>query len=295
MTMIDSAEDYQDLADYQDSEDSEAGEGAEDFDDGEVDFGPEWSTEDDDLADVLRDVLHEDYADAGADELDDALESVLAELSPAESINFAKALRRITSGAGSVLSNPLVTRAVRAGLPVGTGALGAVLGGPTGASLASNLGSTVAKALPGRKLNTPRPVVSSPPPTIQPSVGMPTVPPVADPTVVDPAVAAGSAAAAQGLVAMDNPLVGQALASLAFGASGSPTVGSVPVAEVVKMLSSIFNQAAADADELGFHRSADVEADSLGYLDDELDAPGRSLYVTLMDLQNADLEAEGWL
>ncbi|MGH3804349.1 MAG: hypothetical protein ACRDTD_30275, partial [Pseudonocardiaceae bacterium] len=51
-----------------------------------------------DPAEVLREALHEDYADALPEELEAALGNILDSMSPAESFNFAKALRQIEKG-----------------------------------------------------------------------------------------------------------------------------------------------------------------------------------------------------
>jgi hypothetical protein len=66
----------------------------------------------------------------------------------------------------------------------------------------------------------------------------------------------------------------------------------VDVTDVAKMLNAIFNQVASDADELSYSREAE-DGENLGYVDDSIDPPGRALYETLVDLDNADL-AEEW-
>jgi hypothetical protein len=191
---------------------------------------------------VLQDAL--DGYDAGdAEDLDEALEAVLDEMSPAEAFNFGKALRTIQSATG------------KAALPAGAAALGTVIGGPAGTALGSRLGTAAAKALPGRP--------KTPPVTIPP-------------------VAGGSAAAAQGLVLTQQPDVLQALLALALGEHGRKSVNGVPVAAVMNMLSSVFGQAAADADELLYLGDSDGESDP--------PIPGdRSLYVALIDADNEEL------
>ena len=63
-----------------------------------------WTDEDRaDLAPVLREVMHDDYADADAEAYDEALDTVLESMSMAEAFNFEKALRQISGGAGQVL------------------------------------------------------------------------------------------------------------------------------------------------------------------------------------------------
>jgi hypothetical protein len=241
-----------------------------DGDDGWVDeswVDEGWPDESAGRGEVLRAVLHDDFADASPEDLDDAWESVLDQLSPAEGLSFSRAL----SGARALLANPAVIGAVKSGLPIAAGALGTVVGGPAGTVLASKLGSTVAKALPG-----------------------PTgVRPAAAAAVAAPAsVAAGSRAAIQAIHALDHPLINQALGSLAFGAAGPSAVGSVNVTDIAKMLNAIFNQVAADADELSYSRGAE-DGEDLGYVEDSIDDTGRALYEALVDLDNAEL-AEEW-
>jgi hypothetical protein len=191
---------------------------------------------------------------------------VLDQLSPAEGLSFSRAL----SGARALLANPTVVGAVKSGLPIAAGALGTVVGGPPGTLLAGKLGSTVAKALPG-------------PAGVRPAAAAAVAAPAS--------VAAGSSAATQAIYALEHPLVKQTLGSLSMGTAGQPTVGSVNVTDVAKMLNAIFNQVAADADELSYSRGAE-DAENLGYVEDSLDAPGRALYETLVDLDNAELAGE---
>jgi hypothetical protein len=106
-------------------------------------------------------------------------------------------------------------------------------------------------------------------------------------------VAGGSAAAAQGLVLTQQPDVLKALLALAMGQQGARQVGGVPVASVMNMLSSVFGQAAADADELAYLDSEGSDEGALeegrsGYADPALGS-GRSLYTTFMDSENEEL------
>jgi len=71
------------------------------------------------------------------------------------------------------------------------------------------------------------------------------------------------------------------------------------VAKVTNMLSSVFGQAAADADELMYLGETEGFADSEGF-GYEIDAgppvSGRELYTLLLDADNAELaEALEWL
>jgi hypothetical protein len=270
-------------------------------------------------ADVLREALHEAYADADGEAYNDALEAVLDGMSAAEAFNFTKALQQISSGASQALANPVVAQVARAGLPIAAGALGTVIGGPVGTAIGSQLGTLAAGALlgpgqPARGAGAPAAAGGVPPgpPTFAPGVpaapGMPTVPgvpaapggpaagvagPAVAPGMAPPAVAGGSAAAAQGLVLTQQPDVLKALLALAMGQHGARQVGGVPVASVMNMLSSVFGQAAADADELAYLDGEGTEEGGLGegraeYADPALGS-GRSLYTTLMDTENEEL------
>ena len=73
----------------------------------------QWNDEWTQLADVLRDALRDEYSDASPADMDEALSSVLDSMSPAESFNFAKALKQIETGAQQALSDPVVGQIVR--------------------------------------------------------------------------------------------------------------------------------------------------------------------------------------
>jgi hypothetical protein len=88
-----------------------------------------------DLADVLRSVLHEGYADASDEEMNDALANVLDSISPAEAFNFASALDRIGKGASQLISDPTFAAVAQTALPILGGAAGTMIGGPIGTAL----------------------------------------------------------------------------------------------------------------------------------------------------------------
>jgi hypothetical protein len=222
----------------------------------------EWLAEPAELADVLRDALSDEYAEADPEDMDEALDNMLDAMSPAEAFNFTKALQQLESGARKALSDPTVGQIVQTALPIAGGALGTVIGGPAGTAIGSNLGSLAAGALPG----APKPAPQA------------------------PAVAGGSAAAAQGLVLTQQPDVLKALLSLAMGQLGQKSVGGVPVAQIMNMLSSVFGQAAADADEL-MYRADDEAGGDESFMDPPPAAPGRGLYTALLNAENEDLEA----
>jgi hypothetical protein len=233
----------------------------------------EWFDESAELAEVLRDSLHDGFSDASPEEMDDAFAEVLESMSPAESFNFAKALKQIERGAGQALSDPVFGQVVRTALPIAGGALGTVIGGPVGTALGSSLGTAAAGALPG---------------------GAPARPAAPTPGGVVPPVAGGSAAAAQGLVLTQQPDVLKGLLALAMGQQGKKSVNGVPVPAIMSMLSSVFGQAAADADELMYLDEEGSSADGEALPDDSETSSGRSRYTTLMDVENYELgEAVG--
>jgi hypothetical protein len=240
------------------------------------------------LGSVLRDSLHEDLVDAEADDesFDDALDSVLDEMSAAEGLSFTSALRQIQSGAGQVVSNPTFGQITRTALPLGAGAVGTVIGGPAGTAIGSRLGTAAAGAL-ARPAGASRVPAAS---ALRPPIPMPTPATVpAGPAAGDPGVLSGSAAAAQGLVLTQQPDVLKALLALSMGQQGARQVGGVPVSSVMNLLSSVFGQAAADADELAFLDGEDGrtdfgEGDPSG-AEPEL-AVGRALYTAFMVAEN---------
>lgn len=240
------------------------------------DEGTDWLDESADLAEALRESLDYEYADASPDEMGDALANVLESMSPAEAFNFTKALKQIQRGAGNVLSDPAFGQVTGNVLPIAGGALGTVIGGPAGTAVGTSLGTAAAKALPGRPTKAP--------------VTRPAAPPTV-PTATTPAAAGGSAAAAQGLVLTQQPDVLKSLLALAMGQHGQKTVSGVPVAKIMSMLSSVFGQAAADADEL-MYLDREAFGESSGEhssLFDDASTPDRSIYTTLMDVDNDDL------
>jgi hypothetical protein len=106
-------------------------------------------------------------------------------------------------------------------------------------------------------------------------------------------VAAGSAAAAQGLVLTQQPEVLRSLLATALGQHGRQTVSGIPVAEVLGMLSQVFGQAAADADELMYldQQPGGMESGAPDFWDGSADA----LYADLLGADNQELaEAASW-
>lgn len=267
--ILDLTDDLEDLEDYDDE--------AWLDEDADVDFA--------ELAESLRDVLTEDYWDADPEDLEEALAEVLESMSPAEAFNFAKALKQVGRSASKVVANPLFKQVAGAALPIAGGAVGTLLGGPVGTALGSSLGNAAAGAITGgRRAGPGLPAMAGALPAVARAL-----PGVAR---AIPAVAGGSAAAAQGLVLTQQPDVLKSLLALSMGQHGQKAVNGVPVAKVMNMLSSVFGQAAADADELmylgvgeGYGDSGEVAYDA----DTDESYGGRELYTTLLDADNAEL------
>jgi hypothetical protein len=232
----------------------------------------EWSDDSLLFSDVLRDALRDEYFDASPADMEDALGNVFDSMSPAESFNFAKALKQIESGAQQAFSDPVVGQVVRTALPIAGGVVGTVIGGPAGTAVGSRLGQAAVSALPGA--TAARPAAPTPTAAVSP-------------------VAGGSTAAAQGLVLTQQPDVLKALLALAMGQHGQSSVNGVPVAHVMNMLSSVFGQAAADADELLYLDGEDWDESAEGLRDTNGESD-RALYTELLDAENAELaEAAG--
>lgn len=251
-----------------------------------LDEDAEWLDDAVDLPEVLRSTLHPDYAGALPEELDAALDNMIHSMSPAESINFAKALRQIEKGASQALTNPMVGQIIRTAAPIAGGAAGTLLGGPAGTAIGSRLGTAAVKALPVPA----RP--SAPVAAARMAASAPALATAAP-------VAAGSAAAAQGLVLTQQPEVLQSLLALALGGQGRQAINGVPVGAVMNMLSSVFGQAAADADELRYGGDeATVHLDdSEGYRHADAESPAdraHALYSDLMESENHRLDEAIW-
>jgi hypothetical protein len=105
------------------------------------------------------------------------------------------------------------------------------------------------------------------------------------PAAVSP-VAGGSPAAAQALVLTQQPEVVRALLATAMGQHGRKQVSGIPVAQLMALLSQVFGQAAADADELMYLDQDASESESEG----ELVAPDwtGSLYADLIGASNLE-------
>jgi hypothetical protein len=235
------------------------------------------------LSEVLRTALHEDYADALPEELEAAFDNILDVLSPAESVNFVKALRQIEKGASRTLADPWVGQLARSALPVAGGAVGTALGGPVGTGAGSALGNAVAKALPaGARPGTPAAARTAIPahPGISPAAPVP----------------AGTqlpAAALALMLTQSAPMLCGLLAG-ALQEHGRQTIDGKPVGELMSTLSEIFAEAAEAADELYYagDENAGDPAESDTYLAADPVAPAdraRELYARLVAAENERL------
>ena len=284
------------------------------------------------LADVLRSSLREEYADASDAEMGDALENVLDSMSAAEAFNFGSALGQIGKSVTKLASDPAFAQIVRTAAPIAGGALGTLIGGPVGTALGSQLGTLAAQALPAPPAPPPpaappaprpsappalaAPLPAAPTPAPVPAVAAPPVaaPPVAAPTVAAPpvsgvaapppagpsaapvrasALAGGSAAAAQGLILCQQSEILRSLLATALGQQGRQQVSGVPVAQLLTLFSQVIGQAAADADELMYLEQQPDAAESA--VEDVPPGSIRLLYADLLGADNLEFaEAAEW-
>jgi len=199
--------------------------------------------ESEDLTEVLRDIMHESYQDASAEEIQEAFDHMLSQMSPMEGFNFQKALKQIGKAGKTVLSDPTVGQIARTALPIAGTAIGTIYGGPVGAALGGKLGSLAGSAFTG----------GQPPATPHTPV---TTSPQRSPQMPAQQAQQGSAAASQLLQLTQDPNVLKSLAALALGQNGAQSVSAgssgqqIPVGAFVNLLSQLTTQAAADAESL---------------------------------------------
>jgi hypothetical protein len=285
---------FSELSDAASGYETELWDDDESWDDEDDEYDEDTHAEFFELADVLQDALSDDYADTEPEAFDDALADILDSMSSAESFNFVKALKQIGRTAGQVASDPMFKQVAATALPIATGALGTMIGGPVGTALGSRLGSAAAGAIAGgtprspQTTSAPTPSASAPPQALQ---GPPQ--PAPGPPQPVPAAANGSAAAAQGLVLTQQPDVLKSLLALSLGQHGKKDVNGVPVAQVMNMLASVFGQAAADADELMYLGTPETYSESREFnFSTDADEPvaGRELYAVLLGADNAEFD-----
>ncbi len=251
------------------------------------------------LVDVLRQGLHEDYADASDEDVEHALTGILGTMGPAEALNFSSAISQIGRGAGSLLSDPTFGSIARTALPVAGGALGTAVGGPLGAAIVGQLAGKAAGAIPTRPPAAPgpRPMVPTtvpvvPAPAAAPAALAASAAPAASAAAVAPTAVAGSDAAKKALVLTRQSDVVQSLLAAALGQYGRQQVAGVPVAQVLGTLSQLLGQAAADADELAYLSGSTGDAES----ESDDGADGDDLYEALLDADDLELADayQGW-
>jgi hypothetical protein len=94
-------------------------------------------------------------------------------------------------------------------------------------------------------------------------------------------------------VLTQQPDVLKALLATALGQHGRQQVSGIPVAQILSMLSQVYGQAAADADELMYLGQQPEAAESV--VDNALGGSPQSLYADLLGADNLELaEAAGW-
>jgi hypothetical protein len=253
------------------------------------------------LADALRSSISDEYATASNEQMGDALMEMLDSMSPAEALNFGSALSRIGKSAGQLVADPAFRQVASAALPIA----GGLIGGPMGAGL----GSLAAGALAGPAAPPPAAARPTPPPPTRtapapapaaapapaPSARAIPPPPATPPpgTGLPGSVAGGSQAAKQCLVLTHQRDMLQALLATALGRHGRLQVSGIPVAQLLALLSELFAQAAADADELMYLGGQADAAESAG--EDDLADSFRSLYHDLLGADDLEFtEAAGW-
>ncbi|MCP4470113.1 MAG: hypothetical protein GY815_05420 [Gammaproteobacteria bacterium] len=190
------------------------------------------------LAEALSVVLHEDYTDATAEQLQQALSNIRETMTPAEAFNFNKVLRSVSKAGQSMLKNPVAGQIAKTALPIAGGALGTVVGGPIGTALGAKLGQAA-----GAAFTSGAPQVSGSP---HKAHGVRVPSPASSPQ-------AGSAAAAQLLQLTQDPNMLKSLLALSLGSNGSQSIPisggpSVPAGAFMTLLSTLAGKAAADAD-----------------------------------------------
>jgi hypothetical protein len=266
-----------------------------------ADYVPDMIDDSAELAEVLRDILHENYQHTGPEQMEDALFDMLEQMTPAEGINLMGALQQISQVGGKAIKDPMFRKIAGTALPVAGGTLGTMIGGPVGTALGGKLGQAAGKAISGgEKPSTPTTSATTPP----------TSPPTQTTTATtsSPTVQAspqnGSTAAAQLLQLTQNPGVLKSLMSLALGSHGRSSIpvvkdgSSVPVGAFMNMLGQLAVKAATDADQL--YGESD---EKYGYL---LDSQGQfavdpaipegraqALYNALLTAENRLIVGEG--
>ena len=263
---------------------------------------PAWRTEPElqDLADGLRSALRDEYADAGDQEMQDAVTSMMGSLSPAEAFSFGSVLNQLSKGAGQVLKDPTFKAVAGTALPLAGTVVGTFYGGKVGGEIGGKLGNLAAGALTG---GPPAPVARPAAPAAAPSAPAPvpapplvpaaTPSPVAAPAPALSAVAGGSDAAKQAAILSKQPDVLRSLVATALGQIGQTAVSGIPNAKLLSEMSRLFGEAAADADALMYLRQESESESAEAAADGEGSAA--TLYADLLGADNLELaEAAEW-
>lgn len=184
------------------------------------------------MAEGLRDVLHEDYHYATPEEMEVALIDMLESMTPAEGFNFGKILSQIGKAGKKVLRNPIAAKIAKTALPIAGSTIGTFFG-PLGTMAGGKLGQIAGQAFSSGGKRSP-----------------------ALTKVAQTSVSGGSAAAGQLLQLTQNPDMLKSLLSLALGSNGKKSISigkggpSVNVGSFANLLSTLSNQVAADAEQL---------------------------------------------
>ncbi len=262
----------------------------------EPDYGEMWSDEADylpeffdesepnmfdgaaELAEGLREVLHEDYQDASPEQIQEAMFNMLEPMTPAEGFSFGKVLSQMGTAGKKLLKDPAVAQIAATVLPVAGSALGTFVGGPAGTVIGGKLGQAAGQALAkGSKQAAPAATSSTSSPQ------------------------GGSSAATQLLQLTQDPNLLKSLLSLALGSSGKSSVQvgkmEVPNGAFINLLNVLTGKAAVDADKLAPKSDGASEylQDSEGNFVYDPSVPedrARALYGVLLAAQNQELAAE---
>jgi hypothetical protein len=186
-------------------------------------MGPE------ELADVLRSALREEYAGASDEEMGDAFENMLDSMSAAEGFRLGSAISQIGKGVGSLASDPAFAQIVRTAAPIAGGALGTFLGGPLGTAVGTQLGTLAARALPAAPAAPPAVPAAAPPvtPAAAAPPPVPAAPPVppAPPAPAVPVPGAGAVSPPEGPPVAALPAAAHAPGTLTAPPDSKPTAG----------------------------------------------------------------------
>jgi hypothetical protein len=240
------------------------------------------------MAEGLREVLHEDYQDLPAEEMEEVLFDMLDSLPPEAEWSIGGALKSIGQKSLGVLSDPTVSSLSGKVLPIAGGAVGTYFGGPAGTTMGASLGSKLAGLLPTRRKQGKAAAKLA----------------KGSAKLAKGSAKNGSAAAAQLLSLLQNDKMLKGVLSLALGQNGRKAVklgtgqSSVDVSALMSLAKNLFEEAAADADELA--RESDFRPryllDSEGeYAYDPVD-PGerdQALYEALIDAEEQGLMESG--